>query len=62
MTDVLKAAITESGLTQYKIAKDTGLLPTSLGRFMRGDTSLRLDKADALSEYFGLALIKRKKD
>ena len=56
MTEVLKAAISESGLTQYKIGKNTGILPTSLGRFMRGETSLRLDKADKLAAYFGLRL------
>ncbi len=60
MTDVLKAAIEESGLTQYRIAKDTGIPATSLMRFMRGETSLRLDKADVLAEYLGLELTKRK--
>ena len=60
MTEVLKAAIDECGLTQYKIAQDTGILATSLGRFMRGETSLRLDKADVLAEYLGLELVKRK--
>ena len=57
LTAVLKAAIEESGLTQYRIAKDTGILATSLGRFMRGETSLRLDKADLLAEYLGLRLV-----
>ena len=60
MTDVLKAAIEESGLTQYRIAKDTGIPATSLMRFMRGDTSLRLDKADVLAEYLGLELTQQK--
>ncbi len=60
MTDALKAAIEESGLTLYRIAKDTGILDTSLGRFVRGETSLRLDKADALADYLGLELVKRK--
>ena len=59
MTDVLKAAIEESGLTQYRIAKDTGIPATSLMRFMRGETSLRLDKADVLAEYLGFELTKR---
>ena len=27
---------------------------------MRGETSLRLDKADMLAEYLGLELVKRK--
>jgi hypothetical protein len=60
MTDVLKTAIEESGLTLYRIAKDTGIVGTSLLRFMQGETSLRLDKADVLAEYLGLELTKRK--
>lgn len=59
MTDVLKAAIEESGLTQYRIAKDTGIPATSIMRFLRGETSLRLDKADVLAEYLGLTLVHR---
>jgi transcriptional regulator with XRE-family HTH domain len=58
MTDVLKHAIRESGLTHYRIATDTGIFDTSLLRFMRGETSLRLDKADALAEYLGLRLVR----
>jgi transcriptional regulator with XRE-family HTH domain len=60
MTDVLRTAIQESGLTRYRIATDTGIGETSLMRFMRGETSLRLDRADALAEYLGLELVKRK--
>jgi plasmid maintenance system antidote protein VapI len=60
MTDVLRAAIERSSLTRYRIAKDTGIPETSLMRFVRGETSLRLDKADALADYLGLELVKRK--
>lgn len=56
MTDVLKAAIEEGGVSRYRIAQDTGILETSLSRFMRGETSLRLDKADVLADYLGFAL------
>ena len=58
MTDVLRAAIQESGLTPYRIAKDTGLVVTSIIRFINGETSLRLDKADVLAEYLKLNLVK----
>lgn len=61
MTDALKAAIEESGVSRYRIAQDTGILETSLSRFMRGETSLRLDKADVLAEYLGLELVKSKR-
>ena len=57
MTEVLKAAIEGSGISRYKIAQDTGILETSLSRFMRGETSLRLDKADVLAAYLGLRLV-----
>ncbi len=60
MSDVLRNAVEESGLSAYRIAKDTGLVVTSIIRFMNGETSLRLDKADALAEYLGLELVKRK--
>ena len=61
MTEVLKTAIERSGKTRYQIAQDTGILQTSLSRFMRGETSLRLDKADVLAEYLGLQLVKDRK-
>ena len=61
MTDVLRKAITESGLTLYRIAKDTGVMKTSLMRFMAGETSLHLSKADVLAAYLGLELVKKRK-
>jgi transcriptional regulator with XRE-family HTH domain len=60
MTEALKAAIEESGLTRYRIAKDTGIDQAALMRFMRGETSLRLDRADVLADYLGLETVKRK--
>lgn len=58
MTEVLRRAIHESGLTMLKIAEDTGIQRASLIRFARGDQSLRLDVADKLAAYFGLRLIR----
>jgi transcriptional regulator with XRE-family HTH domain len=60
MSDALKTAIEESGVSRYRIAQDTGILETSLSRFVRGETSLRLDKADVLADYLGLELVGRK--
>ena len=60
MTAILKAAIKDSGLSAYRISKDTGLVVTSIIRFTEGETSLRLDKADVLAEYLGLRLVNRK--
>lgn len=57
ITDVLKAAIERSGLTLYRIGRGAGIPESSLLRFMRGETSVRLDKADRLAAYFGLRLL-----
>jgi transcriptional regulator with XRE-family HTH domain len=56
VSDVLRKAIADSGLTLYRIGQDTGVIKTSLMRFMAGETSLRLDKADVLAAYLGLQL------
>jgi len=58
MTDVLKEAVRQSGLSQYRIAKDTGITEPSLCRFMQGAASLRLDKADLLADHLGLRLVR----
>jgi transcriptional regulator with XRE-family HTH domain len=56
LTYVLRAAIVRSGLTYYRIAKTTGIDEANLGRFARGEMSIRLDKADRLAAYLGLRL------
>jgi transcriptional regulator with XRE-family HTH domain len=61
ITDVLRKTMEESGLSLYQIAKDTGIVSQSLLRFKRGETSLRLDKADVLADYLGLELVRKRK-
>jgi plasmid maintenance system antidote protein VapI len=56
ITDVLRRAINNSGLPLLRIEQDTGVQRASLSRFVRGMNSLRLDVADKLAAYFGLAL------
>jgi len=60
MSDVLRRAISRSKATQYRISRATGVPQSSLLRFVRGDTSLRLDKAAAVAEYLGLELRPKK--
>lgn len=60
MSDVLRKAIAESGLSLLKIATDTGVQRASISRFVRGERSLRLDKADKLAAYLGLSLTENK--
>ena len=61
MTEVLRTAIRDSGLSAYRISKDTGLAVTSIIRFVEGETSLRLDRADVLADYLGLELVRKRK-
>ena len=61
MTDRLKQAIAESGLRLTTLEQKTGVLRATIMRFMRGETSLRLDKADALAAFFELELVSTSK-
>ena len=46
----------ENGESFRAIERDTGVLRQSLMKFVRGETSLRLDVADKLAAYYGLEL------
>jgi transcriptional regulator with XRE-family HTH domain len=52
----LRRAIQESGISFLALAKATGVERGSISRFVRGQRSLRLDMADKLAAFFGLAL------
>lgn len=56
MSDVLRAAIVESGLPYKALERETGVARASIMRFVRGSQSLRLDMADRLAECLGLTL------
>lgn len=53
MTELLRESLKGAGSIRA-VAKETGLLHSSLLRFMRGEQSLRLDLADRLADYFGI--------
>ncbi len=57
LTEPLQKALAECRVPLLVVAKATGIARASLIRFRRGETSLRLDKADALAAYFGLRLV-----
>lgn len=60
MTDQLRQAIEQSGLSQYRIAKDLQINQAQLSRFMRGQRGLSLELLDRLCAYLDLQLSKRK--
>jgi plasmid maintenance system antidote protein VapI len=56
ITDPLRRAIVESGITYKALWRETGVTRASIQRFVEGRNSLRLDIADRLAAYFGLSL------
>ena len=60
MTEVLRRRIEESDLPFLTLEQQTGVLRQSLMKFVRGETTLRLDAADKLAEFFGLELVEQK--
>jgi plasmid maintenance system antidote protein VapI len=61
MTEALRRAIAESGMAHIALERATGVKRGSIMRFLRGETSLRLDVADKLAAYFGLELRPKRK-
>ena len=61
MTEALRKAIAQSGMAYIAIERTTGVQRMSIARFMEGQTSLRLDKADKLAELFGLEVRPKRK-
>lgn len=59
MSETLRKSVMtafENGESFRAIERDTGVLRQSLMKFVRGESSLRLDIADKLAEYFALEL------
>ena len=48
----LRQTIVESGIPLLRLSNETGVARASLIRFLRNETSLRLDVADTLADYF----------
>ena len=57
MTDQLRQAIDDSGLTRYRIAQDADLDESALAKFYGGKRGLSLDNIDRLFEYLGLRIV-----
>jgi predicted transcriptional regulator len=55
VTDQLRKAIAESGMTLYRVAKDSQVDHATLHRFMAGQ-DLRLSTVDKLAAYLGLEM------
>jgi transcriptional regulator with XRE-family HTH domain len=56
LTDQLRRAIDDSGLTRYRIAKATGIDESALAKFYNGRRGLSMDALNALGEYLQLTI------
>ena len=56
LQDQFRSAIEGSGLSLYRIAKDSGIAYQVLHRFARGERDLTLETASRLADYFGMRL------
>ena len=61
LTDQIRQAIDDSGLTRYRIAQDTGIDESSLAKFYNRHRGLSLDNLDRLGEYLGLRIVMDRK-
>jgi hypothetical protein len=53
----LRKAVFRCGKTRYRICKETGILQSTLSRFVHGQTGLGPDAFDALCECIGARLV-----
>jgi hypothetical protein len=56
ISDVLRRAIAEGGMSFKALERETGVLRQSLMKFARGEQCLRGDAYDKLAAYFNLEL------
>lgn len=54
LAEQLRAAIIGSGLTHYRIAKDAGIKPDILDRFVSGERDVRLQTAEKIGRVLGI--------
>ncbi|MFQ5735053.1 MAG: helix-turn-helix domain-containing protein [Planctomycetaceae bacterium] len=61
LADQVRQAMDDSGLTRYRIAQETGIDASALGKFYHGQRGLSLDALERLFDLLGLRLAADKK-
>jgi transcriptional regulator with XRE-family HTH domain len=56
LTDQLRQAIDDCGLTRYEIAKQTGIDESTLAKFYNGHRGLSMKALNALGEFLQLTI------
>ncbi|HVK13701.1 MAG TPA: helix-turn-helix domain-containing protein [Gemmataceae bacterium] len=54
LSDQVRRAVDDSGLSRYRIAKEIGVAESTMSRFMSGQGGLSLANLDALADLLGL--------
>ena len=57
LSEQIREAIDESGLTRYRIAQETGIDESALAKCDHGTRGLSLDALDRLGVYLGLRIV-----
>ncbi|MCA8998861.1 MAG: helix-turn-helix transcriptional regulator [Planctomycetaceae bacterium] len=56
LTDQLRQAIDESGMTRYRISQETGISESTLSKFYLGQRGLSMEALNALGECLQLTI------
>ena len=56
LTDQLRQAIDDSGMTRYRISKETGISEATLSKFYLGQRGLSMEALNALGECLELTI------
>jgi len=57
LTDQIRRAIDESGVSRYRLWKETGIDQATLSRFMAGKAGMTLKSLDVLAGALGLRVV-----
>ena len=60
LSEQVKQAVEESGITRYAICKAIGMHESVMSRFMNGKGGLQQDSLDALADLLELDIVARK--
>ncbi len=58
LSDQLRQAVRDSGLSRYAICKATGIDQSTMSKFLAGRVGLGLESIDRLADFLGLKLVK----
>ena len=59
VSESLRRAVEQSGMSRYVIAKETGIAQSMLSRFVTGRRGLSLEAVDRLAAFLKLELVAR---